>query len=559
MQGKKLHFEGYVLDIDGGCLRRADTELPLRPKTFDVLVHLAENSQRLVSKEELFAAVWPDLAITDDVLVQSISELRKVFGADGTRLIKTVPRRGYRLDVQMTPQGPDVLVAATSELPPPNSPQTSPTTQLWRGRSALAIALFTIISMFGIVWTFTLQPTSRNVASSHARDRLPVLAVLPFVSNSGDGTHAYFADGLTQDVISALGRFPALTVLSWNAVAAFKSEAGLPKDTARTLGARYHVEGQTQRDADRVRVNSQLVDASGRVLWSGRFDEALVDLAGLQARMTSEIVGALAIKVTQNEQKRAFAKPTSSLDAYDLYLRARPALQRPTRSGIVEARAFLQRAIALDPSYATAHAALAETYYLDLSMGWAQIPRATASRAEELAHAALNIRSDEVRARVILGRLHILHHRYEQARMELDRALESSPSDALALAGRGNVLMWMGQTEAAIAALEIAQRLDPDMNAMDRFALSMAYYLNKRYAAAIDQSELNLRRTTNANFSRIVLAAAYAQSGQSDSAARALSSLHRMDPTFEAQTFGTKFLKPADLEHLREGLRKANL
>lgn len=559
MQGKRLHFEEYVLDIDGGCLRHGDDELPLRPKSFDVLVHLAKNSQVLVSKEELFAAVWPGLAVTDDVLVQSISELRKVFGADGPRLIKTIPRRGYRFDVQMTSQAAStVRDVADAEPPPPKAPLPSATPQLWRSRSAVAIALLTFLAMSGIVWTFALQPTSKDIAALNSRDGLPVLAVLPFVSNGVNETHAYFADGLTQDVISALGRFPALTVLSWNAVASLKSQPGLPKDSARTLGARYHVEGQMHRDADRVRINAQLVDAGGRVLWSGRFDEALVDIAGVQARMTTEIAGALAIKVTQIEQNRAFAKPTTSLDAYDLFLRARPALQRPTRTGIVEARALLKRAIELDSGYAAAHAALAETYYLDLSMGWAQSPATTASRAEELALTALNIRSDEVRARVILGRLHLLHHRYAQARTELDRALEASPSDALALAGRGNVLMWTGQTQAAIAALETAQRLDPDMNAMDRFALSMAYYLNKRYAAAIDQSEINLRRTTNAHFSRIVLAAAYAQSGQSESAARALSNLHRMDPTFDAQAFGTKFLNPADLEHLRDGLRKAS-
>lgn len=421
------------------------------------------------------------------------------------------------------------------------------------------MALFTFLATLGGVSFFLRQPPSRNIEGLHTHDRMPVLAVLPFTSNGGDGNYAYFADGLTQDVIGALGRFPALAVLSWNAVAPFKSQPGVPNDTARTLGARYHLEGQVYRETDRVRMNAQLVDARGRVLWSGSFEESLVDIAGLQARMTTEIAGALAIKVTQIEQNRAFAKPTTSLDAYDLLLRARPALQYPTRAGLVEARAVLKRAIELDPGYAAAYAALAETYYLDLSMGWAQSPVATAAHVEELAHKALSIHADDVRARVILGRLHILHHRYEQAKAELDRTLRASPSDALALAGRGNVLMWMGQTEAAIQALEIAQRLDPDMNAIDRFALSMAYYLNRRYSAAIDQSELNLRRTANAHFSRIVLAAAYAQSGQGDSAARALAVLRRMDPTFDAHAFGTKFLNPSDLEHLREGLRKASL
>jgi tetratricopeptide (TPR) repeat protein len=119
--------------------------------------------------------------------------------------------------------------------------------------------------------------------------------------------------------------------------------------------------------------------------------------------------------------------------------------------------------------------------------------------------------------------------------------------------------MWLGQTDAAIQALELAQRIDPDLNAMDRFALSLAYYLRERYAASIEQAEVNLRENAGANFSRIVLAAAYAQRQQADEVARVVATIRRLDPTFDAGNFGSKFLNPADLEHLRDGLRKAGL
>jgi tetratricopeptide (TPR) repeat protein len=252
-----------------------------------------------------------------------------------------------------------------------------------------------------------------------------------------------------------------------------------------------------------------------------------------------------------------FAKPTKNLEAYDYVLRARPALLRPARANTVEARVLLRRAIEIDPNYAAAYAALAETYFAAISMGWAESPTEFMSRAEEMANKALSLDDSDVRAHIILGRIHIFYHRYGEAKAELDRAIAINPSDANALAGRGNILMWSGQTDAAIEILELAQRIDPELNPLDRMALSLAYYLKRRYDAAIEQAELNLRKTSGANFSRIVLAAAYAQLGRSEDAARVVTTIHRVDPTFDAQEFGTKFLSAADLERLRDGLRKA--
>jgi adenylate cyclase len=192
-------------------------------------------------------------------------------------------------------------------------------------------------------------------------------------------------------------------------------------------------------------------------------------------------------------------------------------------------------------------------------MGWAEAPADYLNRTEEMANKALSIDASEMRAHTVLGRIHIFRQRYEQAMAEMDRAIAINPNDANGLAGRGNTLMWMGQTDAAIEALEVAQRIDPEMNAIDRFALSLAYYLIGRYEAAIEQAAINLRGTAGANFSRNVLAAAYAQNNQTEDAARVVSMIHRMDPTFDPRTFGSKFLNPADLARLRDGFRKAGL
>src|SRR5262249_28496155 len=136
---------------------------------------------------------------------------------------------------------------------------------------------------------------------------------------------------------------------------------------------------------------------------------------------------------------------------------------------------------------------------------------------------------------------HIFYQRYEQARVEMDRAIALNPSDAHALAGPGNIRMWLGETDAAIADLELAQRIDPELLAMDRFGLSLAYYLKGRYDDAIEQAALNLQRTEGANFSRVVLAAAYAEEKQDSEVARIVATVHRLDPAFDARDFGTKF------------------
>ncbi len=584
MGAKRLGFDRYVLDLDRGCLILDGKEIALRPKTFAVLRYLIENAGRLVSKDELFAAVWPNLVITDDALVQSVGELRRALGDDGSRLIRTIPRRGYRFEseVSVVPLVGQSLANAMSVSAAPSygvpSPEPVVTTRTpptfstmapagWRIGLFVSFALAVLLTA-GVLWSgvgsewklLNVLGYGNRSATKSLVIAKPAIAVLPLVNQSDDSGREYFADGLTQDIINALGRFSALTVISWNGVFPYRGKPASPEVIGRDLAVTYLVEGSVRQIGDRVRVSAQLVDTrQGRVLWSARFDEALADVFALQDNITKQIVSALAIRVAQIEQRRVFAKPTENLEAYDYVLRARPALQRPTRANNVEARVLLRRAIELDPNYAAAYAGLAETYHIGVSMGWAESPTANLSRAEELAIKALSLDHSEVRARVILARIHIFHQRYKQAEAEIERAIAINPNDAQSLAGRGNVLMWLGQTDAAIEALEQAQRIDPDLNAIDRFALGLAYYLKRRYDAAIEQTELNLRETAGANSSRILLAAAYAQQNRTEDAARIVTEIRRIDPTFDAQEFGTKFLNAVDLERLRDGLRKAGL
>ena len=529
---------------------RDGREVALRPKTFAVLRYLVENAGRLVSKDELFAAVWPNVTTTDDVLVQSISEMRRALEEDGPDLVRTVPRRGYRFESPVSP------------VAEPQRPIAIPNTKRVHFASAPAgriVLLFLPILAVALVAGLATLAVKKNVVPI-ATGGGPAIAVLPFTQQAEDLSRDYFADGLTQDIINELGRFSGLTVMSWNAVFPFKERPAKPKEIGSNLGVGYLLEGSVNEVGRRVRVTTELVDASkGKVLWSADFDAAMADVFAVRDNISNQVVRALAVRVTQIEQRRVFAKPTENLEAYDYLLRARPALLRPTRENNAEARTLLKRAIEVDPNYADAYAALGETYYTSASMGWAESPGEAVNRAEELARKALRIDSRVVRAHVVLGRIDILHQEYEQAGVEIDDALATNPNDSQGLAGRGNILLWLGQTDAAIATLEQAQHIDPDLRAMDRFALSLSYYLRRRYDAAINTAELTLRETSGADFSRVVLAAAYAQQGRTGEVAPIVEKIRSVDPTFDAREFGTKFVNAVDLEQLRDGLRKAGL
>jgi len=533
---QRLNFDGFVLDLTRGSLMRDGREIALRPKTIALLQYLVERPGQLISKDDLLDAIWPNLVVTEGNLVQGIAELRKALAESGREYITTVSRRGYRFEV----------------------PVSTPVKQAPRSRwkyglvAMLALAITFLALWFGI-------RTREPVFSTQGRDARPAIAVLPFQNQSDDAAREYLADGLTQDIINSLGRFSALTVMSWNAVAGYKGARAPPADIARSLAVRYQVEGSVRYTVDRVRVSAQLVDERGRVLWSAGYEEAPADAIQLQDRITREVVGALAIRVTQLELQRLAGKPTSSFDAYDCVLRARPALQRPTRAGIVEARTLLRRAVELDPGYAAAHSSLGETFHVAVSMGWAESPDTYWNRVVEEANEALRLDASDTRARILLGRKYIAYNQFAEAQVEIDRAIAINPSDADALAGRGNILVWLGKTDDAISSLELAQRIDPELNAFDRFALSLAYYLKHRYAESIEQAELNLQRNADARFNHVVLAAALAQAGRREEAESAVEKLRRNDPTFDGSNFGNKFLEARDLAHLREGLEKAGL
>ena len=262
----RLSFDRYVLDLSRGCLLLDNREVFLRPKTFAVLKFLVENSGCLVSKDDIFGAVWPNLAVTDDTLVQSIGELRRELGDDGPRLIKTIPRRGYRFDASVTELAPGADATANAEPEPtasrteaktsndvPTSPSAFAVVSRRRWAPVVALPLVILLAVGALLlhhsdWQLPGSLTSSGQTSKPVEaNARPAIAILPFVNQGNDQARDYFADGLTQDVINALGRFSTLTVMSWNSVAPYKKNAASPEEIARSLGVRYQVEGSVLR------------------------------------------------------------------------------------------------------------------------------------------------------------------------------------------------------------------------------------------------------------------------------------------------------------------------
>ena len=387
------------------------------------------------------------------------------------------------------------------------------------------------------------------------------IAVLPFANHSAEPGREFFSDGLTEDVINALGRFSAVRVIAQNTVQAYKYRTVAPDQISRELGVRYVVQGSVRQAGGRVRVGVELSDAmKGTLLWSERYEGEGMEVFEIQDRIVRNIVGALAVKLTALEQQRAAAKPPESLEAYELVLRARGLMRAVERAPNREARALIAQAIKLAPGYAEAHAAAAYAEFQRAVFGWVEDPTDALRRAEQAARRALAIDDPGANARAhgILGNIHTFTGNYELALAEADRALELNPSDAVARALRGGILLWLGKLDEAIAASEAARRYDPRLAPEAMFTLALAYYLAGRYRDAA-QTATAVEPRARTVFLEAVLAAAHAQLGEDEAARRVAAEVRRLSPFFDVERFGQRLMNSAHREKAQEGLRKAGL
>jgi adenylate cyclase len=399
-----------------------------------------------------------------------------------------------------------------------------------------------------------------TLASAARLEARPTVAVLPFKNLSGDAAHDFFCDGITEDVIAALGRFSNLLVISKSSSFPFKDSKSAPAEIGRLLNARYLLDGSIRRSGNRVRVGVQLTEAtSGRLLWSETYNAEIDSIFAVQDTIAKSVVGAAAVELTRFERERALAKPTSNLAAYEYVLRGRGVVLHDTRDSNDEASELFQRAIDLDPTYADAYAALGFSYYEAVVSGWSEFRPEDLERAEALAKKALALDPATTRAYQVLGVINLFRKRYDLALAQIDRALEFNPSDADNYAYRGSILVFAGRAAEALPWLEGALRFDR-ANGYAAATLCMAYYFLRRYTEAVDACDRGLSQKLGRNtqmMTRPTLAAVYAALDRPQDAMRERAIVARLWQFLDARTFATQFGTEEAQNFMLEGLKKA--
>jgi adenylate cyclase len=389
----------------------------------------------------------------------------------------------------------------------------------------------------------------------------PSIAVLPFDNLSRDPEQDYFSDGLTEDLITDLSQLSGLFVTSRHAVFQYKGRPAPPGQVAKELGVGYVLEGSVRRAASRVRINAQLIDAvTGFHLWAQRYDRDLEDIFALQDEITRAIVAALEVHLSPRERAGIERRYTDNLEAYDLFLHAREGFFRRTQEGAAQARTHLERAIALDPKFAAAHALLAEIYRSEWWYGWRDDKDAL-DRALNLAQSAVALDDELPLAHMFLGWIHLWRKEHDQAIAEAQRCLALDPNNAEGHARLGHTLDQSGRPMEGLPFIEIAMRLDPHYPFLYIFWLGHAYYSLERY----DDAVVSYRRANSRNPAtstvHLHLAATYAQLGRLEEAKAEAAQTLRIDPSWSVRRIAQRLpLKDAAaLARLVDGMRKAGL
>jgi TolB-like protein/DNA-binding winged helix-turn-helix (wHTH) protein/Tfp pilus assembly protein PilF len=569
---KPVQFGVFTLDTSRASLVGPDGPHPLRPKTLDVLVYLVRNPNRLVSKAELLDAVWPNVFVTENSLVQCISEIREALGRDAASVLKTVAKRGYIFTADETV--PSAVAQGAVPAQPPDAPAGDGppahvaartfvatvrrnvvllTTLLLLAGSAAAVGTWWLVSNRD-GWQATVNPDE----PSRSRGRMSI-AVLPLAALEAS-TEDYFADGLTEDIISALARFPDLTVLAPRTVASYKGRAPKQGEIARDLKVGYFAEGNVRRAGDRLRITMRLTDAAnGTIIWADQFDTDADQVFAIQDEITRQITGALAVRLTNAEQARAALRPPKSLETYELVLRGRDMLSRLTRTATSNARTMFERAIELDPGYAPAWVGLGHADLRAVHLGWTPDPAGTLRRAESHARKAVAIDEFSPAALALLGRIHSRLGEYDRALELLRRAVALNPNDPESNASLGDALLWNGDIEEARKMLDVAVQLDPRLSSEHLFDLAAAYFLLGQHAQAAQVLERTLTRQDSNQFTHALLAAIYAEAGRKEDAQREIAEVRKRNPLFNLDVFGTLFRNPEHREKILAALRSATL
>ena len=410
MEDGEVSFGPFRLDTGRRELRRGDTRIRLGSRAMGILCALVAAKGQVVTKDELMQRVWAGIIVEDNAIQVHVSALRKALETPGDLLdyVITVPGRGYRF------VGLDSAERAAPDISRPMPP-----------------------------------------------DR-PSIAVLPFDNLSDDTQQEYFADGLVEDIITALSRLKWFFVIARNSSFAYKGQAIDVRRVGRELGVQYVLEGSVRRSGDRVRITGQLVDAlAGSHVWVDRFDGDLENIFQLQDRITARVAGAIEPSLSQAEIKRTGLKPTESLTAYDCYLRALALYNKFSPDAIAAALPWLERAIAADPAYSSAYALAAACRHARITQVWTHSDDDRA-QAVRMAGLAAETGKDDPSALAMAGRvMGSIGREHEAGLVYIERALTLNPNSALALQSGGWISWQIGRHQDCIDYNTRAMLLSP--------------------------------------------------------------------------------------------------
>jgi len=424
---------------------------------------------------------------------------------------------------------------------------------------ALGAPVAIVFASLFAVWVF-LDAGPNSFTGPPSLVSRPSIAVLPFHNLSASHEQEYFSDGITGDIINDLSKFSNLSVISRNSVFTYKGAPISAQIVGEQLGVEYVLEGSVQRANEQVRINTQLVDTgSQRQLWAARYDEPISNLFDVQDKIVQEIVRALSVRVSDIERRRVFAQSEPKFPAYDVTLQARALVSTLTRQDNFEARKLFRRSIGLDSSYSPAYAGLGRTHLNAVLFGWTDAPERELQDAEKLARRAIALDETCVDAHRLLASVYLQRRQHHLAILEFERAIVLNPNDAESHARQGIAFVYTGRIEAAIRSLELALRIDPNMSAGAQMHLGMAYYLNDQYEDALIWLERARARNPENVFTRVVLAATYAQLNNREQAQRQADVVRRLDPFFRSEQFGRLFVESQHRSHIVDGVRKAGL
>src|SRR5499427_8334155 len=510
MENEEISFGRFRLDLRRPELRRDGQPVRIHRRALGILRALAEAKGEIVSKDELMARLWPGRVVEEGNLHVHVSALRKSLDehGEGHSFVVTVPGRGYRL-ADLT--GMRSVQLAEGSLPP----------------------------------------------QVPLPDK-PSIAVMPFANLSGDPDQEYFADGMVDEIITALSRTRWLFVIARNSSFTYKGQAVDVKQIGRELGVRYVLEGSVRKAGGRVRITAQLIEAETRAhLRADRFDGSLEDVFDLQDQVATSVAGIIEPALQAAEVRRSANRPMTDLTAYDLYLRALATFYPITRDRNLEALVLLRQAIAIDRQCGPALSLAAMCHMRLFREGWAEEPEVTGREAVELARQALQVGEND--PGILANAAFVLANFGEDigAMMGLiDQALVLTPSFSRGWFLSGVVRLWAGQPDLAIEHAQTALRLSPRERMGTPLSLiGEAHFFRHEFDEAAARLLLSIQNHPGFPHSYRVLAACYAHMGRLDEARAIVARLRAITPQIVPSA--AQLRSPADRELFLSGLRLA--